>query len=189
MRRRLLLVGLLLLVGSGLVGFPAQTMASEMQEKEKFAPVTLKAHLLTHFIARSKWPREALPPDGSRPLVVGIVGDNPFSAGHQKLIRKARAPGSKARVVIKEIDDAEGARSAHLLFFAKNSDAKTRRKVLAAVDGRPVLTLGTDHSVGAMFDVLFVQGKIRFTTTTSLFKKCGIAVSSKLMILNHARPD
>lgn len=188
---RALLLSLALLTGVAMSAVPEipplAVDPTPVQDTKRLPKATLKAHLLTHFIARSQWPSSVLPKDGSKPFIVGIVGTSPFNNELQALIKKARPYGTTAPVQIKTIDSVEAAIGAHILFLGTGAD-ELRGKVMAAVAGKPILAVGTDDSVHAMFDIAFVDNKIRFIANMDLVRKSGVAISSKLMVLNTARP-
>jgi hypothetical protein len=173
-RRRLLrawtmlLLGWRLLTGDSLAGEP---VSNEYQ---------VKAAFLYNFAKFVEWPAQSMP-DANSPLVIGVVGENPFGDALDQLTKGRRINGRA--IVVKPIHSAAAARSAHILFFSAAEDGRFAgmRDGLGAV-----LTVGESDAFsrrGGMINFVFEGEKIRFEINVGNAEAAGVKVSAQLQKL------
>lgn len=175
-RLKLYLIMVWLLAGSQYV--QAQAPAREYQ---------LKAVFLYNFTRFVNWPANAFESDQS-PLVIGVLGDNPFGNYLVQTVSEEKINGHP--MTVQYFKNEEEIRTCHILFI-NTSDAGTLTQVLAAVQGRNILTV-SDHP-----DFLKQGGMIKFVTNSKIklqvnmdaCKKTGIVLSSKLLRLAEIIKD
>jgi hypothetical protein len=120
----------------------------------------LKAAFLYKLAQFVEWPARAFrAPDA--PLVVGVLGDDPFGTYLDDLVRGERV-GERPLVVrrFKRVEDITGC---HILFFSR-SEAVVLERALAELKGRSVLTVGdtdTFTQQGGMVRFATENGRIR----------------------------
>lgn len=98
----------------------------------------LEAAFLRNFVHYLTWPANAFADDRT-PWRICILGDDAFADIVDETLRDRREQGRSFQLVRAEASG--GLRSCHVAYIAYR-DAEVRRKLLAEVTGRPVLTVG-----------------------------------------------
>jgi hypothetical protein len=158
------------------------------------APVTteyeVKAALLYHFTQFVEWPAAAFPTRDA-PLVIGVLGADPFGDVLDKLAEPEQGSGHPIQVV--RCRSLEEAGRCHLLFIS-SSERPNLPQIVASLDHRPVLTV-------ADFDGFLRHGgivqfrktpdnKIRLRVDLVQAKAAGLTFSSKLLrVVEIVPPD
>ena len=125
-----------------------------------------------------QWPASAL---ASGAFVLCVVGESPS----EQLVTQAVAGDSVQRrpIVVRHLD-AIAASSGCLMMLIDGEPAGTVAAVLAAVRGRPVLTVTDDQNQPASIGIInfiLLDGKVRFQVNRSAASQSGLAISSKLL--------
>lgn len=169
-----LLLGLLALLLAALNGHAQGTQPTEYQ---------LKAAFLYHFAQLVTWPSDAFA-DTSSPMVIAVLGENPFGKQLEESVRGKSVNGHP--LAVKEVETlAEATNTCHILFIS-SSERKRLPEILAALHGKSVLTVGeTDHftETGGMINFILDVTKIRFQINDAAAKAAGLKISSKLLSL------
>jgi hypothetical protein len=146
----------------------------------------LKAAFLFNFAKFVEWPPEAFAEVRS-PLVIGILGKNPFGDGLERTIH-GKAISSRP-LIFKPISDPAEATNCHVLFISTSEKARMP-EILQGLRGASVLTVGeTDHFTedGGMIGFVLVTtqegNKIRFRINDEAARNAGLKISSKLLSL------
>lgn len=164
--------GLLLLACLGLGS--ARADAPPVRETQ------LKAVFLFNFAQFVDWPGGAFAtPDA--PLVIGVLGEDPFGEVLDEVVRGERVGGRP--LVVRRFRAVEEVDQCHLLFVGR-SEAGRAGRILAALKGRPVLTVADmeDFAVrGGMIRFVTDRGRIRFRINLEAAKDAGLVLSSKLL--------
>jgi hypothetical protein len=142
----------------------------------------VKAVFLYNFAQFVQWPAEALPADSS-PLVVGILGDDPFNSYLDEVVRGESVNGHPLKVV--RYNSLEDVRDCHVLFVS-SSETSRLEPILRSLKSRRILTVG-EHELfsrlGGMVSFVTKQGKIRFRINLDAVQAADLTVSSKLLRL------
>jgi hypothetical protein len=112
-------------------------------------------------------------------LTIGIFGDTPMIEGLSEL--KAKNPDSNLKII--ELDSVEELPMLNVLFISE-SESLNQKKIIAALDGKPVLTFGEEENFlqnGGMINFLLKNGKVRFDINLRKLKISGIQLSSKAL--------
>ena len=148
----------------------------------QFQEYQVKAAYLYKFAPFIDWPANAFPTPSS-PLVVCVVGDDPFG----RMLDRAVA-GQKMGprpLEVRRLGRADKAAGCHILYLG-GSKAQTIGDGLASVRGEPVLTV-TDEARGAEERGVIhfvVRGRnIRFLIDEEAARRNGLNISSKLLSL------
>lgn len=147
----------------------------------------LKAAFLFNFAKFVDWPENAFAETNS-PLVIGILGQNPFGQDLEKLVQN-KSIGSHP-LVVETLTSAAQARSCHILFVS-NSETPHLREVFGGLRKACVLTVGENERFvesGGMINFVIEGKKIRFEINDSAAKEAGLKVSSKLLSLAARSP-
>lgn len=142
----------------------------------------LKAAFLFNFAKFVEWPSNAFAV-GTSPMVIGILGENPF---HDDLARTIRDKTIDDHpLVIKEFRSPAQATNCHILFIS-TSEKRRLPEILDSLKGASVLTVGeTDRftETGGMINFFLEGTKIRFQINKDAATSAGLKISSKLMSL------
>lgn len=155
----------------------------EGQEKE----YQLKAAFLFNFAKFVTWPESAFS-GRNAPLVIGVVGPDPFGAALEKTL-EGKSIGER-RIEVRRFDDARDAKKSHILFIAR-SNAERLAETIGALEGAPVLTVGEDEEFtlrGGIIRFLTLDNRIRFEANSESARKAGLGLSSQLLKL-AVKPD
>ena len=142
----------------------------------------LKAAFLLNFAKFVEWPPAALA-KATSPMVLGILGENPFGAVLERTIRDKTI--NSRPLVIKEFRSPAEATNCHMLFIGASEKARLP-EILAGLRGASVLTVGeTDRFTenGGIINFVRQGNKIRFQINEVAAKSAGLRISSKLLSL------
>lgn len=147
---------------------------------------SLKAVFLYNFCRFVDWPEPAFdsPHD---PLVIGIVGPDPFGTLLEEAIAGENYHGRPIR--IEHYQSAREIRQCHLLFISQ-LEAPQTGAILAAVAGRNILTVGETESFldqGGMIALTAEQNRVRLRINPTALRATKLSVSSKLLQVAEIR--
>ena len=172
---------LLLIAGFGLCLRPvnAATTKSEYQ---------VKAAFLHNFARFVEWPKHKLPAEDT-PIVIGVLGDDPFGpsldAITQKLIDHHRVDIRRFKGLTSDQDQysqAEEIRSCHMLFVASDQRPYVER-IVVMLRNDAVLTIGEQADFidrGGMVNFVVIDGKTCFEINLKSSKEANITIRSRL---------
>ena len=170
----------------GLLFLPLGALAAERAPTE----YEVKAVFLFNFAKFVTWPPEAFP-SAESPVVIGVLGEDPFGQGLERLAAELRVQGRPLRVV-RGHTAAELARC-HVLYISASERDRTGQ-ILAALRqaGSTALTVGETEGflgAGGVIRFLVEQNKVRFEISADAAARSRLAISSKLLSLGlNARP-
>jgi hypothetical protein len=142
----------------------------------------LKAAFLLNFAKFVEWPPAAFA-EATSPMVLGILGENPFGDALEQTIRDKAI--NNRPLVVKEFRSAAEATNCHILFISASEKARLPG-ILAALRTASVLTVGeTDRftETGGMINFVRQGNKFRFQINEVPAKSAGLKISSKLLSL------
>lgn len=144
------------------------------------AEYQLKAVFLFNFAQFVEWPAPAFH-EPAAPLVIGVLGDNPFGAYLDNLVRGEKI-GSRP-LVVRHYRRGEDIAECHIIFICR-SETKELEKILAPLKGRSLLTVGdTDTFIrlGGMVRFAMENGKVRLRINVEAAKAGALTISSKIL--------
>lgn len=147
----------------------------------------IKAAFLYNFAKFVEWP-PAVFSETNSPIVIGILGENPFGNDLVKTVRDKTL--NNRPLVIKEFHSPVEATNCHILFISTSEKARLPQ-ILEALREVSVLTVGeTDRftEAGGMINFVREGNKIRFQINEVAAKSAGLKVSSKLLSLAFRPP-
>jgi hypothetical protein len=172
MRRRRILAGLLALAAWLAGGGVAMTAPPSEQQ--------VKAAFLLKFAPFVTWPGGAAA--ASAPVVVCVVGQDPFGAGLGRLARQSGAGRSIVTRRMAVLERDAGCDVAYLAGGPRQSVADGLREAA----GAPILTV-TDEVTGdrdqGMIHFVVRDRRVRFIVDQGAARRGGLALSSKLLSL------
>jgi hypothetical protein len=142
----------------------------------------VKAAFIFNFAQFVEWPADAFV-DSSSPVVIGIVGDDPFQGALEKAVAGKTAGGRPFS--IRHLAASDDLKSCHMLFLAPSESGKTT-EILHKVQGKSILTVGeTDQfpNSGGVIRFFIDDNKVRFEINQDAAESARLKISSKLMKL------
>jgi hypothetical protein len=142
----------------------------------------LKAAFLFNFAKFVEWPPAAFAA-GTSPIVIGVLGENPFGNDLEATIRNKQI--NNRSLVVQEFKSPAEATNCHILFISASE--KTRLpEILSGLSGTNVLTVSELEgftTAGGMINFVHENNKIRFQINDAAAKNANLRVSSKLLSL------
>ncbi len=170
---RLLLLALLALALPGARAQPAPTPTPTPEYQ-------LKAAFLYKLAQFVEWPAAAFT-DPKAPFVLGVLGNDPFGAYLDDLV-KGEKIGERA-LVVRRFQRAEEAAACHILFISP-SETDSLERDFAHLRRHSVLTVGDVDMftrLGGMVRFAMEGGKIRLKINPEAAKFCDLIISSKIL--------
>ncbi len=140
----------------------------------------VKAVFLFNFSQFVDWPAASFA-DARAPLVIGVLGSDPFGATLDEIVRGETVNGRPLEV--RRYDAAEQIDTCHILFIERSQDERLDA-VFAALKGRSVLTVGDFEGFarrGGIIRFVTVGNKIRLRVNLAAAQDAKLAISSKLL--------
>lgn len=143
----------------------------------------VKAAFLYHFAHLVDWPAPSAP---GEPFVIAVVGDDPFGGALDEMLAGKFVRGQPVRVQrFAGAAQLDGGRI-RILFVAPGDDEHLRR-VLSALAGQPVLTVGESQRFaqrGGMIGFrVTAEGRVAFDINLRRAEQSGLRMSSQLLKL------
>lgn len=162
-----------LMFSGGLV-LPVQSApASEYQ---------VKAAFLFNFAQFVEWPASAFP-QSQTPLVIGVLGQDPFGSFLDETVRGERV--NNRALTIRRYRRVEEIQTCHVLFISR-SETDRLDQILGSLKYRKILTVADiDSAAGSGVMIRFVtqQNKIRLRINSEAARAASLTISSKLLRL------
>jgi hypothetical protein len=138
----------------------------------------VKAAFLVRFGDYVDWPASAFA-SASAPLVVCVVGEDPFGAALDKAAGNQLAHGRP--IVVRRSKAVTAASGCHIAFI-EMADAARLEQQLDALRGAPVLTVTDGKSGGAgIINFVVRQERVRFDIDDEAAGQRGLDISSKVL--------
>jgi hypothetical protein len=140
----------------------------------------VKAVFLFNFAQFLGWPPQAF--KGSQaPIVIGILGTDPFGPYLDELVRGERI-GDRP-MVVRRFRRVEDVTDCHILYISR-SEAGALPRIVAQLKGRGVLTVGDIDGFtrqGGMVRFTTEEGKIHLRINVQAAQSAGLTISSRLL--------
>jgi len=156
--------------------FVRNNWASELPEYD------IKAAYLFNFSKFVEWPPHAFS-SPSAPLVIGILGSDPFGGTLDRITQGEVVHGHK--LVVRHCRTIGDIKGCHIVFIPKTESGRVG-EALAAVRGSGALTVGdSDHFVtqGGMIGFVLAGKTVRFQINAGVARREALAISSRLLKL------
>ena len=167
----MLFVGVWLAFGNGAA---RAQQRPEYEVKAEFLP------LFSHFV---KWPATAFP-DKQSPLIIGVLGNDPFGSALDQAIKKEGTAGGR-KLVLKRSTRVDDLKTCHVLFICKSEENRIE-EILAGLGESSILTIGDFHGFaerGGMINLFLKEDKIRFEINPEAARRRDLKLSSQLLNL------
>ena len=157
---------------------------SRLYSAETLLEYKVKAVCVLNAARFVSWPASAFETADS-PLVIGILGSNPFGSTLQAVVQGETV--QQRRIVVRHIGREEVA-SVHILFIS-HSERDNVEGVLRAVGDANVLTIsGIDRFTesGGVLGLTLPHGKIRFEVNSDAARRARLKIDSQFLLLARA---
>jgi hypothetical protein len=154
----------------------------EVQAQDAPSEYQVKAAYLFNFLKFVEYPNESFM-DPLAPLVIGVVGDDPFGNALPQVVMGKTVQGRD--LVIHVYRAGEDFRGAHILFISA-SEKKRLPVILSSLHGSSVLTVSDTEGfldAGGMIQFLNENDRVRFAINLNAATQAKLKVSSKLLSL------
>jgi len=149
------------------------------QSRAAFTPNDLEAAYLFKFGQFVQWPADAAL--GSQSFSICTLGEDPFGKKLDDLVANETLQGRK--IVPKRLSAATAADSCQILFIGESEEPRLA-KDLAAVQGKPVLTVSSLPGFldrGGMILFLVQNNRVRFAVNLPAAQQAGLQLSSEFL--------
>jgi hypothetical protein len=152
----------------------------EVAQTEGLTEYEIKAGFLYNFTKFVEWPPEDFP-NGSAPIVLGIVGANPFGS----LLTDAAAGKTVngRAVLIKHFRADEDLKSCQIVFVS-SSEKKRAEQILEKLGGANVLTVGEGDDfieAGGMIAFVVEGNRVRLVMNLEAASEARLKISAKVI--------
>lgn len=140
----------------------------------------VQAVFLFNFAQFVDWPADAFA-DSQAPVVIGILGKDPFGDFLDQTVRGESVRGRSFRV--DRYHRVEEVKDCHILFISR-SEVKRLDGVLAALKNRPVLTVSNSNDLdraGGIIRFVLDKSRIRLSIDLEAAQAARLTFSSKLL--------
>ncbi len=163
-----------ILVSLLFVGFFSVAQTPENREFQ------IKAAFIFNFTQFVQWPTDAFA-DAGAPLVIGILGEDPFGTYLTETIEGEKVNGHLLTVQhFKSIDEVKNCQ----ILFINLPDADKLQEALTAIKGKSILTVSDMSAfikMGGMIHFITRDNKIQIQVNPDAAKSTGLVLSSKLL--------
>ena len=142
----------------------------------------VKAAFLFNFSQFVSWPPRAFSSAGA-PLVIAVLGDNPFGSDLDAIVSGERVDGHP--LVVRLYSDVSQVDRCHILFITR-SETSQLPEILRALRGRAILTVSDINGSarnGVMIDLVTQNSRIRMHVNVAAARASGLAISAQLLRL------
>ena len=172
--------------GRGLVALAALLiLALEMSASVRAAEIPvageydIKAAFLVNFAKFVEWPEHG-PDMIGVPIVIGVIGADPFGGKLDAIVRGRRVDDHP--IIVRRFSSLDGAGRCHILFVGAMNAAEVAAIVPQAT-GRGMLTVGDESGFlarGGVIEFFVEDEKVRFAINLEAASTAGLKVSSHL---------
>jgi hypothetical protein len=140
----------------------------------------IKAVFLFNFAQFVEWPPAAFR-DSNSPLVIGVLGDNPFGTYLDETVRDEKVGNRPLEV--QRYQRVDEIKTCHVLFIGP-SEANRLEQILASLKDRSILIVGDSNDFvqrGGMIQLASSQSRIRLRINEGAARTANLTISSKLL--------
>jgi hypothetical protein len=173
-----LAIGIALFSNSGV---PLCAQYDEGQEVNR--EYAIKAAYLYQFARYVEWPPNAFTSDTS-PLIIGVLGTDPFGGILDEIARSKRIDGHP--IIVHRFSSMADYKPCHILFIGASVSQAEKAAAIEKARGSSVLLVGEEPGFadeGGMINFFMDENKIRFEINAENAKQDRLKISSKLLSL------
>jgi hypothetical protein len=155
-------------------------VAPQAGASEGTSEYQVKAAFLFNFAKYVEWPESAFPEPADR-IVLCILGENPFGALLEEIVKDKKVNGRG--LAVREIKSVSATAGCHLVFIA-SSERLRFDEILGGLADRPVLTVSDAESVadrGFVLGLTLKENRVRFEVNLIAARRAGLKLGSQLL--------
>ncbi len=140
----------------------------------------VKAVFLFNFAQFVRWPPETFPAPQT-PLVIGVLGDDPFGPALDEAVRGEQV--NNHPLLIQRYHRVEEIRDCQILFISQSESGRLDQ-IFDRLKGRSILTVGDADEFthrGGMIRFVTEKNRVRLRVNLEVAKASNLAISSKLL--------
>src|ERR1700737_1935694 len=145
----------------------------------------IKAGFIYNFAKLVEWPTTAFAQPDS-PIVIGILGDDPFGVTLDRIVADKKINGRGVSVKrLKWSRDLKDLKDCSILFLS-SSEKEHIDSVVDAMKSLPILTIGDASGFakrGGIINFTLEDNKVRFEVNVEAAKRADLTISSRLLTL------
>lgn len=154
----------------------------------EYGEYEVKAAFLLNFARLVQWPTSAFR-DPEEPILLGVLGRDPFDGALESMVEGRRAGPRTLRV--KHIAHVREITTCHMVFVSAPESAPLA-EILAAARGASVLLVGDGNDFarkGGAINFYSDEGKVRFAINRQAAEDAGLRISSRMLSLAKLVPE
>jgi hypothetical protein len=164
------------------------TPAGAQSGSSDSAEYLIKAGFTYNFAKLMEWPPNAFPQPDS-PIVIGILGNDPFHGTLDEVLAGKRV--NARAFVVKHLRWGMEFRDCNMLFVSASESAHLD-EIFHLVKGLPILTIGDTPNFarrGGIINFILEDDKVHFEVNVDAAKQANITISSRLLSLARIIPQ
>jgi hypothetical protein len=153
---------------------------------EEIDEYQVKAVFLCNFAKFVEWPAQTFK-TADDPIVICVIGRNPFGKALETAASRSRAQGRK--ITVAEIAEVRPGCMCQILFVA-TIERKPLRSLLERIGESGILTVGESEGFtanGGVVNFKLVDSQVRFEINPDAARRENLRISSKLLTLAEIR--
>lgn len=161
---------------------------AQLEESELNREYAIKAAYLYQFGRYVQWPAESFA-DNQSPLVIGLLGPDPFGGILNEISRTKRLEGRP--IVVRQFASMADYTPCHILFVNAVVTPEEKTAAIQHTRGKPVLLVGEEPGFaerGGTINFFLEENRIRFEINTEVARQNQLKISSKLLSLAKIVP-
>jgi hypothetical protein len=171
---------ILVFIAAGITWSVSCSVAAELSHSSEYE---LKAAFLFNFIKFTEWPRAELG-KADDPIVIGIVGTDPFGPALDKTIQGEKV--HDRAILVRRFPRMDAAATNSHVLFISASEATNLSAILKLLGGEAVLTVSDMDSFaerGGIINLKKESNKIVFEINLDAAKRAGLTMNAQLLKL------
>jgi hypothetical protein len=160
--------------------FSAMAAGTSSAQTAAASEYDVKAAFLFNIAKYVEWPPQALAPGGV--IVIGILGDDPFGGGLDRLVQGRRV--NDHLITVQRVNRLNDLKNAHILFISA-SERDRAPQICSAAEASNIVTVGDTPQTEPFTAINFAmeRGRIVFTANLEAAWRASTRISSKLLHL------
>lgn len=162
----------------------AGAQSSDSPESSEYL---IKAGFIYNFAQLVQWPAGVFPQADS-PIVIGIVGADPFGGVIDRVIENKKLDGRS--LVVKRLKRGAPIKDCNILFVS-SAESSHLDEIIQSAKGMPILTIGETPGFaarGGIINLTLEGNKVRFEVNIEAAKQANLSISSRLLALARIVP-
>jgi hypothetical protein len=171
-----------LLITIAMVILPSLGSDAQGQDSSVSSEYLIKAGFIYNFANLVQWPSNAFAQPDS-PIVIGILGEDPFGTILDRVLEGKKVNGRAFRV--KRLRSVPDLKECHIVFVS-SSEMSRLAEAIHLVKGMPILTIGEIPGFarrGGIINLILEDNKVHFEVNVEAAKEADLNISSRLLAL------